>query len=232
MVIAVLPSGVPALGIVVFACAGFGCSALLPLTISFGQEQLTVTGASVAGGVIAFYQLGYGIAAFGTRPLVDAGVGLPTLFGFAAVAAVITGGLSFILDRRTPRSHRCSAAPPGRTASVTGTDPSTSWAASRMPAPRHASAYGARSAFTTIGGMLQAPSRRTMGIRRHGLRRWRKAQGASMSTTEAEARPIRSLIPAVWTGCAGRRSTPGWSAACEQARVTTLMIKGRAQVVP
>lgn len=38
-------------------------------------------GASVAGGVIAFYQLGYGIGVFGTGPLVDAGVGLSTLFG-------------------------------------------------------------------------------------------------------------------------------------------------------
>jgi hypothetical protein len=56
----------------------------------------------VAGGVIAFYQLGYGIAAFGTGPLVDAGVGLPTLFGFAAIAAVIMGGLSFALARRSP----------------------------------------------------------------------------------------------------------------------------------
>ena len=102
VVIAVLPTGSPALGIVVFALAGFGCSALLPLTISFGQEQLTVMGASVAGGVIAFYQLGYGIAAFGTGPLVDAGVGLPALFGFAAIAAVIMGGLSFMLARRHP----------------------------------------------------------------------------------------------------------------------------------
>ena len=50
MVIAVLPSGVPALGIVVFACAGFGCSALLPLTISFGQEQLTVTALPLPAG--------------------------------------------------------------------------------------------------------------------------------------------------------------------------------------
>jgi hypothetical protein len=82
---------------VAFALAGFGCSALLPLTISFGQEQLVVMGASVAGGVIAFYQLGYGIAAFGMGPLVDAGVGLPALFGFAAIAAVIMGGLSFAL---------------------------------------------------------------------------------------------------------------------------------------
>ena len=59
-------------------------------------------GAAVAGGVIAFYQLGYGIAAFGTGPLVDAGVGLPALFGFAAIAAVIMGGLSFALARKSP----------------------------------------------------------------------------------------------------------------------------------
>jgi hypothetical protein len=38
VVIALLPTGTPAAGIVAFALAGFGCSALLPLTISFGQE--------------------------------------------------------------------------------------------------------------------------------------------------------------------------------------------------
>ena len=59
-------------------------------------------GAAVAGGVIAFYQLGYGIAAFGTGPLVDAGVSLHVLFGFAAIAAVIMGGLSFALARKSP----------------------------------------------------------------------------------------------------------------------------------
>ncbi len=100
VVIAVPPAGNPAAGIASFALAGFGCSALLPLTISFAQEQLLTMGASVAGAVIAFYQLGYGIAAFGTGPLVDAGVSLHALFGFAAIAAVIMGGLSFTLARR------------------------------------------------------------------------------------------------------------------------------------
>lgn len=38
-------------------------------------------GASVAGSVIAFYQVGYGIAAFGTGPLPDAGVDLRAVFG-------------------------------------------------------------------------------------------------------------------------------------------------------
>jgi len=112
VVIALLPKGTPAAGIVAFALAGFGCSALLPLTISFAQEQLVTMGAAVAGGVIAFYQLGYGIAAFGTGPLVDAGVGLPTLFGFAAIAAVIMGGLSFALARKSPAA---AAAPAART---------------------------------------------------------------------------------------------------------------------
>src|SRR5215813_5259594 len=112
VVIALLPAGTPGLGIFAFALAGFGCSALLPLTISFAQEQLVTMGAAVAGGVIAFYQLGYGIAAFGTGPLVDAGVGLRTLFGFAAIAAVIMGGLSFALARKSPAA---AAAPAART---------------------------------------------------------------------------------------------------------------------
>jgi hypothetical protein len=43
--------------------------------------------------------------------LVDAGVGLPTLFGFAAIAAVIMGGLSFVLARQKPAA---TAAPSPR----------------------------------------------------------------------------------------------------------------------
>jgi MFS family permease len=42
------------------------------------------------------------IMAFGTGPLVDAGVGLPTLFGIAAAAAVVMGALSFVLARNPP----------------------------------------------------------------------------------------------------------------------------------
>ena len=75
--VALLPQGTPALGVLVMS-------------------------ASAAGGVIAFYQLGYGIAAFGAGPLQDAGVGLPTIFGFTAVAAVAMGGLSFVLTARQP----------------------------------------------------------------------------------------------------------------------------------
>jgi MFS family permease len=93
VLIALLSSGQTALGIVAFGLAGLGCSALLPLTISFGQEQLTAISAAVAGGVIAFYQLGYGIAAFGIGPLLDNGVSLSAVY---AVSAVIAAGIAFL----------------------------------------------------------------------------------------------------------------------------------------
>jgi hypothetical protein len=75
--------------------AGLGCSALLPLTIGFGEEELAAVAATLAGGVIAFYQLGYGIAAFGVGPLLDHGVTLPTIYGVSAAVAVAMGFASF-----------------------------------------------------------------------------------------------------------------------------------------
>jgi fucose permease len=106
--IALLPAGSPALGVAAFVLAGLGCSALLPLTVSFGQEQLPVMSASVAGGVIAFYQAGYGVAAFGAGPLQAAGAGLPLVFGLTAVAAGALGGLALAVAGRQappPRLH-------------------------------------------------------------------------------------------------------------------------------
>jgi MFS family permease len=100
--IASLPDDEPALGILAFALAGFGCSALLPLTISFGQEELTSISAALAGGVIAFYQLGYGIAAFGTGPLLDGGVSLKTIYAASAVIAGCLGACSLVVARRRP----------------------------------------------------------------------------------------------------------------------------------
>ncbi len=97
-----LPDDEPALGILAFGLAGLGCSALLPLTISFGQEELTAFTAAAAGGVIAFYQLGYGIAAFGVGPLLDSGVELPTVYAFAAAIAVAMGVWSFVVAGRRP----------------------------------------------------------------------------------------------------------------------------------
>jgi MFS family permease len=104
VLITVLPEDEPALGILAFGLAGFGCSALLPLTISFGQEELTAFSAAIAGGVIAFYQLGYGIAAFGVGPLLDAGVKLSNLYAVAAVVAAVMGMWSFVVAGGRPDS--------------------------------------------------------------------------------------------------------------------------------
>ena len=98
--VALLPDDEPALGVVVFGLAGLGCSALLPLTISFGQEELTAVSAGVAGGVIAFYQLGYGIAAFGVGPVLDAGIDLSDVYAGAAVVALVLGAWSFAVAGR------------------------------------------------------------------------------------------------------------------------------------
>lgn len=98
--IAILPDGHSGLGILAFGLAGLGCSAVLPLTIGFGQEELTGISAAVAGGVIAFYQLGYGLAAFGVGPLVDGGMALSTVYALAALVALALGALSFVVARR------------------------------------------------------------------------------------------------------------------------------------
>jgi predicted MFS family arabinose efflux permease len=106
VLISVLPSRAPVAGILAFGLAGFGCSALLPLTISFGQERLASMSAAMAGLVIAFYELGYGIAAFGVGPLRRAGLTLPGLYGVSALVAVALGVLSLAVahGRPSPRS--------------------------------------------------------------------------------------------------------------------------------
>ena len=114
MIIAVLPKGATGAGVLAFALAGLGCSALLPLTISFGQEQLTSISAAMAGGVIAFYQLGYGIAAFGVGPLVDGGVKLSSVYGASAAIAIAMGLLSFVVARsRGSRALKAPQTSPG-----------------------------------------------------------------------------------------------------------------------
>ena len=99
-----LPDGNAALGILVFGVAGLGCSALLPLTISFGQAELIAMSTAAAGFIIAFYQLGYGIAAFGAGPIQDAGVDLSTLYALTAFVAVAMGLLAFVITRRRTES--------------------------------------------------------------------------------------------------------------------------------
>ncbi|HYB15444.1 MAG TPA: MFS transporter [Streptosporangiaceae bacterium] len=103
VLVAALPRGDAWAGIAIFALAGLGCSALLPLTISFGEKDLAAMSAAAAGGIIAFYQLGYGIAAFGVGPAQKAGLSLPAIFGFTAIVAAVMGLLSFVVAPARPR---------------------------------------------------------------------------------------------------------------------------------
>jgi fucose permease len=97
----VVPKTNPLLGLLIFGVAGLGCSALLPLTISFGQKELTTIAASVAGGLIAFYQIGYGLAAFGVGPLQTwAGLDLTVIYGGTAFVALALAVLSFVVTRK------------------------------------------------------------------------------------------------------------------------------------
>jgi fucose permease len=87
-------------GIVAFGLAGLACSAFLPLSISFGGSEFPQLSALVAGDLIAFYQLGYGIAAFGTGPLRDwAGLPLHTIFAGGSIVAALVAVFALLVVR-------------------------------------------------------------------------------------------------------------------------------------
>jgi hypothetical protein len=82
------------------------------------NERIAINAAG-PGAVIAFYQLGYGIAAFGVGPLQHAGVSLWRIFGFTAIIAGATGVLSFFVTRSRSKPGAAAAVPgPRRPASA------------------------------------------------------------------------------------------------------------------
>jgi MFS family permease len=104
--IACVPKDQPVLAIIAFGLAGLGCSALLPLVISFGQGELVSMRASVAGALIGFYQMGYGIAAFGVGPLqASAGLDLNGIYrGSGAVALALTV-VAFLIAKKETQAN-------------------------------------------------------------------------------------------------------------------------------
>jgi fucose permease len=77
-------------GILAFGIAGLACSAFLPLSISFGGNAFPQLAAVISGELIAFYQLGYGVAAFGIGPLRDwAGLSYATIFAAGSIVAAL-----------------------------------------------------------------------------------------------------------------------------------------------
>ena len=99
--IACVPKDQPVLAIFAFGLAGLGCSALLPLVISFGQGELVTMRAATAGALIGFYQMGYGIAAFGVGPLqTGLGLDLNGIYRGSAVVALALTVVAFLIAGR------------------------------------------------------------------------------------------------------------------------------------
>lgn len=106
----------PITAVLAYAAAGLACSAMLPLSISFAGREFPRLGATSSGELIAGYQIGYGIAAFGVAPLAAAtgltmsGVyltGAAVALALVAVAAVIVRGAA----RRRPSPPPALPAP-------------------------------------------------------------------------------------------------------------------------
>jgi MFS family permease len=89
-------------GIVAFGLAGLACSAFLPLSISFGGDEFPRLLAVMAGELIAFYQLGYGVAAFGIGPLHDrVGLAFATIFAMGSIVSLPLAVVAAFVIRRT-----------------------------------------------------------------------------------------------------------------------------------
>jgi hypothetical protein len=92
--------GTAAGGVAAFGLAGLACSAFLPLTISLGGEEFSRLRAVISGELIAFYQIGYGLAAFGVGPLQDAArIPLSAVYALAGMVAAAMTALAVLIVR-------------------------------------------------------------------------------------------------------------------------------------
>jgi len=90
-------------GLLAFGMAGLACSAFFPLSISFVGDEFPALSSVMSGELIAFYQLGYGVAAFGSGPLRDfAGYSFSTIFSGASAVAIGMGILAIVIVRHMP----------------------------------------------------------------------------------------------------------------------------------
>jgi hypothetical protein len=90
------------IGTLAFGAAGLACSGVLPLSISLGGTEFPARAATLSGELIAFYQIGYGIAAFGVGPLRDLnGVDYSTAFSLGSLVSLLLGGFALAVARRS-----------------------------------------------------------------------------------------------------------------------------------
>jgi fucose permease len=89
-------------GTLAFGAAGLACSGFLPLSISLGGTEFPARAATLSGELIAFYQVGYGIAAFGVGPLRGlSGVDYSTAFSLGSLVSVLLGGFALGVVRHS-----------------------------------------------------------------------------------------------------------------------------------
>jgi MFS transporter, FHS family, glucose/mannose:H+ symporter len=86
-------------GIGVFAFGGLACSGFFPMTVGYGEATFPSIVELAAGWLIAAYQVGYGLAAFGAGALQHV-VSLAAVFRIAASAAVAMGLLALVVARK------------------------------------------------------------------------------------------------------------------------------------
>lgn len=112
--IAVSAAQAPAAAVLAYAAAGLACSAMLPLSVSFAGREFPRLGATSAGELIAGYQVGYGITAFGVAPLMAAtGLLMSGVYLTGAAVAVALAFVALVIARGAALRR---AGPPTRTA--------------------------------------------------------------------------------------------------------------------
>ena len=98
VLLAVLPAHAsPVLGVMGFALAGLGISALLPLVLSLSERSIPGSAATATSVVFASYLVGYGIAAFGVGPLQQRGIALWAIDAFGCCAAFVVAIFASII---------------------------------------------------------------------------------------------------------------------------------------
>jgi MFS transporter, FHS family, glucose/mannose:H+ symporter len=95
-------------GIGIFAFGGLACSGFFPMTIGYGESTFPGIVELAAGWLIAAYQVGYGLAAFGAGALQRV-VSLSTVFRVAGVAVIAMSVLAVGVARHQRPSPRRSA---------------------------------------------------------------------------------------------------------------------------
>ena len=93
-----------------FALAGLGCSAFLPLCISLSGQEFPRLAATMSGGLVAFYQVGCGVAAFGVGPLRErAGLSYATIYSLGSVIAAAMFVVALTIGRLAAYNPRLTS---------------------------------------------------------------------------------------------------------------------------